>query len=346
MEKQIFQMISAFAGEQFWAQIIRADTLPVGAKALWQQNELVYGADGLRDFWQTARQTAGKQKKAGLIEVVWQGETVQIYQESISRVKKLIVCGGGHISLAVNAIGQMLGFAVTVIDDRPTFANPKRFPGAKTICKPFIEALREVAYGPDSFFVIVTRGHAYDRVCLAELLHKEYAYLGMIGSRLRVKKIKEQMLAAGFRQDLLAALHAPIGLEIGAETPEEIAVSIMAEIVREKSRLALCGGFPAALLKGLIEREEEAALLTIVERKGSAPRETGAKMVVLRGGDTVGTIGGGCVEADVKRSALYAMDTGQPFIKTADITGRDAAEEGMACGGIVTIFIDPLVNGD
>ncbi len=344
MKKQIFEMIASSAGNRVWAQVVAANHIPVGEKALWQNQNLVYATKEMQSFWQSQEKAILNTKKNGLLTLDYQGENVQVYQEKIGQSKKLIICGGGHISLAVHTIGQMLGFEVTVIDDRIAFANEMRFPHAHIICKPFVEALKEVPYGPDCFFVIVTRGHVYDQVCLKEIIEKEYAYLGMIGSRVRVRKVKEQFLADGVSQELLEQLHAPIGLKIGAETPEEIAVSIFAEIIAEKNKMPSFGGFEEELLQSLLQCTKPAALITIVERKGSAPREVGTKMLVYEDGRMIGTIGGGCVEADLRRNALYAIDTGEPLLHTADITGRDAAEEGMVCGGILTIFVDPLVR--
>ena len=112
-----------------------------------------------------------------------------------------------------------LEFEVIVIDDRPEFANAERFPMAsRVMCMPFLEALDELGH-PDDFYVILTRGHAYDNVCLEKILRRDYAYVGMIGSRVKVALSMKKMKEAGFPANVLAGVHTPVGLQIGAQTP-------------------------------------------------------------------------------------------------------------------------------
>lgn len=104
----------------------------------------------------------------------------------------MVVCGAGHISIPIIRIGKMLGFHVTVIDDRLSFANTARKEGADTvICKPFGEALEEINGSTGHYFIIVTRGHRYDQDCLSQIIGKKNAYIGMIGSKVRVKLVKD-----------------------------------------------------------------------------------------------------------------------------------------------------------
>ena len=160
----------------------------------------------------------------------------RIYRERIGRTPKMIICGAGHVSMPVIRMGKMLGFTVTVIEDRPKFADHARAAGAdQVLCEPFSDGLSKIRGDSDSWFIIVTRGHRYDTECLEAILRKPYAYVGMMGSRRRVAIVKDQLEEKGVERALLDAVHTPIGLKIGAETPEEIAVSVMAEIIQVKN---------------------------------------------------------------------------------------------------------------
>jgi xanthine dehydrogenase accessory factor len=146
---------------------------------------------------------------------------------------EVVVCGGGHVGRAVAAAAQLLDYRVTVIDDREDFASRVRFSDARVnlVSGDFAVALREMRITPASHVVIVTRGHRHDEICLREVIERPARYIGMIGSRRRTTTIRERLKHDGVAPELLRRVHAPIGLDIGAQTPEEIAVAIMAEIV-------------------------------------------------------------------------------------------------------------------
>jgi xanthine dehydrogenase accessory factor len=158
----------------------------------------------------------------------------QLYIESQSALPELLIVGAGHIARPLHRIGAMLGFRVTVADDRPEFADEKWFPEAERVrLLDFSDPFKELDVGPASYIVLVTRGHKYDYDCIHQLLKMDArpAYLGMIGSRRRVRATLEALVADGIDPQRLTDVHAPIGLDIGAETPEEIALAIAAEIV-------------------------------------------------------------------------------------------------------------------
>ena len=112
--------------------------------------------------------------------------------------KKLVICGAGHVSIPVIQIGRMIGCTVTVLEDRPKFAYNARRAGADTVlCEPFEEGLKKIPGDPDIYFIIVTRGHRYDQVCLEKIMKKEHAYIGMMGSRARTVKVKQALLEQG-----------------------------------------------------------------------------------------------------------------------------------------------------
>ena len=267
-----------------------------------------------------------------------------VFRERIGRQPKLIICGAGHVSVPIIKMGKMLGFAVTVLEDRPKFADNARAAGADmVICESFEKALEGIHGDSDSWFVIVTRGHRYDTICLENILHKTYAYVGMMGSRRRVAIVKDQLEESGISREVLDAVHTPIGLKIGAETPEEIAVSVMAEIIQVKNSREKGGGYSGEMLEALVSEEgRKKVAATIVSRKGSAPRSVGTKMLIFEDGTTVDTIGGGCVESEIMQKALLMMRAGEPRFQVCrvDMTADAAEDEGMVCGGVVEVMLE------
>lgn len=287
-------------------------------------------------------------------ESIWGND--RIFRERIGRTPKLIICGAGHVSMPIIRMGKMLGFVVTVIEDRPKFADNARAAGADQVfCLPFQEGLADIPGDSDSWFVIVTRGHRYDTECLEAILQKRYAYVGMMGSRRRVAIVKNQLEERGVSREVLDAVHTPIGLKIGAETPEEIAVSVMAEIIQVKNDQSgdgggAAGGYSDEILSCILGTESDGentgaqkkVLATIISRKGSAPRSVSTKMLILEDGTTVDTIGGGCVESEIIQKALIMIRTDKPDFQicTVDMTADQAEDEGMVCGGVVEVMLE------
>lgn len=152
--------------------------------------------------------------------------------EALLPFERMVVCGAGHISIPISDMASRLDFEVTVIDDRADFANKARFPWAdQVLAQPFDKALEGLSIDESTYLVLVSRGHTYDSLCLQTILRGPWKYIGMIGSRTRVKKLLDNLEAEGFDRALLDRIHTPIGLDIGAETPHEIAISILAEII-------------------------------------------------------------------------------------------------------------------
>ena len=279
--------------------------------------------------------------KSGLTEI----DDVKLYIESPGSENKLVICGAGHISMAMVDMGRMLGFEVTVADDRLQFVNNAIARGAdKVLFNDFEKALAEVPGDEDTYFVIATRGHRYDRECLNAIVNKRHAYIGLLGSKRRVAIIKKELADEGISSEIIESLHMPIGLKIGAETPEEIAVAVMAEIIEVKSKRS-AGCFDKDVMAELLrEDREELVLSTIVSKKGSAPREVGTKMIVKKDGSITGTIGGGCIEGGViakSRRMLTGNEKG-PVLMDVDVTTEAAEDEGMVCGGRVTIMLEKI----
>lgn len=151
-------------------------------------------------------------------------------------MERLILCGGGHVSLELAHIAARLEFELIVIDDRAEFANEERFPMAsQVLCLPFLEALDQLGSREDDYYAILTRGHAFDKECLEHVLRGKYAYVGMIGSKTKVAAVRKALEEEGFSRETLDGVCAPIGLKIGGQTPAEIAVSIAGEMIYERA---------------------------------------------------------------------------------------------------------------
>lgn len=270
----------------------------------------------------------------------------EVFCDVLGNEKQIVICGGGHVSIPVITLGVMMGCEVTVLEDRPLFADDARRAGAtKVICAPFEEGLEQVKGNADTYFVIVTRGHRYDQICLEKIARKEHAYIGMIGSRRRTTLVKQILAEKGIDKNVLDSVYTPIGLDIGAETPVEIAVAIMAEIIEVKNKKKRTCGYTKEIMQAVLNPEsgsESKVMATIVKRKGSAPQGVGIKMLVLRSGTCIGTIGGGCMEANIMQKALLMASGNGPeaVICKVDMTGADAEEEGMVCGGVVSVLLE------
>ena len=160
-------------------------------------------------------------------------EAYQVMLEVHERPATLLIVGAGHVGKALATIGNMCGFSVEIVDDRPEFANADRFPEADRItCGRFDEVLDGYPIDANTYVVCVTRGHKHDEKSLRLVAATPAAYVGMIGSKRRVGAVLQHLVAEGVDPAVVERVHTPIGLDIGAETPEEIAVSIMAEIIR------------------------------------------------------------------------------------------------------------------
>ncbi len=155
-----------------------------------------------------------------------------LFFEVLTLPPRLIIVGAGHIARPLARIAKLLEFEVAVLDDRLAYANRERFPDAdQIVVGPYRKTLSTLAVHADTYIVLVTRGHVHDQACLEEVLESPAAYIGMIGSKRRVRTVVQHTLDSGHDPEKLRRVYAPIGLEIHAETPGEIAVAIMAEIV-------------------------------------------------------------------------------------------------------------------
>lgn len=307
---------------------------------------------GAETVWQSGSSKVLEEAKEKISGVSGNSMLLQngqrIFCEVIGNPGTLVICGGGHVSLPVIRLGKMTGFYVKVLEDRQEFARAAKEAGAdEVICQSFESAMAEIPGDRDTYFVIVTRGHRYDSICLKEAVHKTNAYVGMMGSKRRVGIVKEQLIHSGMEKTLLDQVHTPIGLSIGAETPEEIAVSIMAEIIQVKHTEKRTVSYEEKLLDKLTsatDRMKNKILATIISRRGSAPRETGTKMLVMEDETVIGTVGGGYAENCMIQEALAMLkDRGQPA-KTVivEMLSQEAEEAGMVCGGTIEVLLEKI----
>ena len=312
-----------------------------GSRYFWTDGELL-GYTGTGEVNEELKTQITETPQSGIYEIGGQ----KFFIEHLKRQAHLVICGGGHVSQQVIKLAGKVGFHVTVLEDRPYFADRAREAGADLVlCDAFEKSLQGIAGTPDTYFLVVTRGHRFDRACLEQILKKPYAYVGMMASRGRSALLKKQMAGDGFDRKALDEMYTPVGLSIHAETPEEIAVSIVAELIQIKNQTKKTAGYDSLLMEyltGVKEPGQPKVLATIIARRGSAPRSIGTKMLVLGDGRIIGTIGGGCMESEVQHQCLRLLreENEKSRIVCADMTVSQAEDEGMVCGGTIDVFLE------
>ncbi len=159
----------------------------------------------------------------------------EIYGEAVQAEPELFLFGGGHVSQAVARVAALAGFRPVVVEDRLEFAGPERFPeGTRFRVGPWEETVSSLAFHSNAYLAIMTRAHAFDTWILGQLIDRPWKYLAMIGSRKKVTEAFRQMLNRGVSRERIRQVHAPMGLDIGAQTPGEIAVSVVGEMIAVK----------------------------------------------------------------------------------------------------------------
>jgi xanthine dehydrogenase accessory factor len=212
----------------------RARVSTASRMALWEDGTVDGDLGDLHaDALQLAqRLVAAPRPKAALVTLAG---GAQVFADVFAEPPEVIIVGGGHVGRAVATVAHTLGYRITVIDDRTDFANRDRFPEAhEVIAGDIEESINRHATNRNCAIVIVTRGHKYDYQALSASARSKAGYVGLMGSRRKVTLIYRQLLRDGVPEARLRDIHAPIGLDIGAVSPEEIAVSIMAEITMDR----------------------------------------------------------------------------------------------------------------
>jgi len=332
-----------------------------GAKALFADGKTAAwtGGGDVRAFFEAAGEEIYKKvyksyetgSLHGSGDLLCGGRT--LFYERLNRVPRLVICGAGHVGLALCRMASLTGLETIVIEDRPEYADLAREAGAaQVICAPFEEALTGLESDEGTCYVLVTRGHQHGMESLRVILGKPRLYAGMMSSRARAAGARETLLREGFSEEDVQAVHMPVGLAIGAATPQEIAVSILAQVISViraggtgdgyspeildalRSLRTFAGAYgpdssgsdaPAGRNSGsdgfesLISGRGEpgsgrprAVLATIVKKEGEAPRNPGTRMLVLPDGSRRGTIGGGYAEEVIRRAALQMLQETGP----------------------------------
>ncbi len=250
--------------------VVEGDAVPPGVRLLRFEDGEVRGGSGdpgLDAALEARGEAALRGAGAGTTVLTIDAMRCCVYAEAHRPSERLFVVGAGHVGAALARLGAMVGFEVTVLDDRADFAVADRLPGAAVVLRTdFADPFRDAIPDARSCVVLVTRAHRYDFDCLRRLLDLETPprYIGMIGSRRRVRAAFQALLDSAMPRELLARISAPVGLDLGAETPEEIALSIVAELVQlrrggDGTRLAVKNSILDRLLPERPEVEESDA---------------------------------------------------------------------------------------
>lgn len=255
--------------------------------------------------------------------------------EKITARPHLVMFGSGHVGKALYDLAALQGLDVTVLDPREGLLTEERFPQAERICGRYEDLLsREFPTFISPYYCIFTHGHTYDSDCLHYALTHPHSYIGMIGSRAKIALCFDNMRAKGITGDMLATVHSPIGLPINAVTPQEIAISIMAQIIsvfREDKDAVLVD---APLLARA--SEESGMMVRVVLKSGSAPQRVGSMMFVTQD-RLYGTVGGGAIENHAIETARSMLREGKSFlVEHHELQGPQPL--GMTCGGGTTLL--------
>jgi xanthine dehydrogenase accessory factor len=208
--------IGSFGGAAFEATVVEDALNAIKEFPRRPVQALYYGSEGAQIHRLEAREA----------------DAYEVMLEIVEAPVTLLICGGGHIGLSLATIGEHVGFSVAVMDDREMYANRERFPMADRVMSgDFTEMLQNFPIGANTYVVMVSRGHKQDETCLRAVVNRGAAYVGMIGSKRRVSTVLRHLAEEGIPVEALERVYTPIGFDIGAETPEEIAVSIIAELI-------------------------------------------------------------------------------------------------------------------
>ncbi len=232
----IFQRVAELLAEgQTFCLATIVDTqdpaVPLAAKAIVFQDgsaEAEIENSELRNSLIVAAKESFEEGKCRTIEIA---PGVRVFLEVLSGQPRLLICGAGHIALSLARFAREVGFQITVLDDRPEYAHASRFPGCQVIADDFTSGLSKVRVDSSTYVVVITRGHKHDTECLLQILPHETAYVGLIGSRRRIRFVLQLLAREGIPESQLQDVFSPIGLPIGAESPQEIALAIAAELV-------------------------------------------------------------------------------------------------------------------
>ncbi len=204
----------------------------LGAKLLLRADSTVSGSLGVAELDEPALEAAHRIAQIGNNESISTEDGTEIFVEGFTTPPTLVMVGGGHVGKATADLATNLGYRVYLVDDRPEFCNEERFPYAEqTVVTPYDQWSDHLTINVNSYVVVATRGHRYDDMALESAMKTRARYIGLLGSRRKTLMIYRRLMEQGITKDRIKEVYAPVGLNIGALTPEEIAVSIMSEII-------------------------------------------------------------------------------------------------------------------
>jgi xanthine dehydrogenase accessory factor len=188
-----------------------------------------FGGEGLDE---RARDAGLDQIRHGTPRLVAIDERQDLLVEPVTSRPRIVIAGGGHVSKAIARQARLLGFDVTVLEDRPEFADPDRFDGATVLGGDLAANIAALDYGPQTYLIVATRGHKLDGDCVVAAVKTNARYIGLLGSRRKTVLIEQMLREIDVEPARVSAIHAPVGLDLGGRTPEEIALSVLAEITQ------------------------------------------------------------------------------------------------------------------
>lgn len=304
-----------------------------GSRVVFQDKNCI-GTEEERKLWKPFEASIVRTEETTVVKI---GE-IEIFIEVYLKNPRLVILGAGHVSVPVAKIGKLLGFHVTVMDDREEFLNRDRFPDADILINASFEEMTEkIPPYENTYYVVVTRGHQGDTICARQILKRPYVYFGMIGSRNKVRTAKQLLMKEGFSQEQLDSVHAPIGLPIGGQLPEEIAVSIAAQIVQVKNKNYTA--FTDEKIAEAVRTGKKGIMATIIKKSGSSPRGIGSKMLICSPRECYGSVGGGSVEYEAMKEAENVDGTSRRYY---NLSINDDKNLGMICGGNVEILFEKV----
>jgi len=231
-------LVEAAAGGSPVAFVTRLDrqgrTLTFGGRVFVRASGDMAGSLGDESLHGRAAEAAVEQMRHGIARLVPINESSELLVEPVASRPRLVIAGGGHVAYAIARQALLLEFDVTVLEDRPEFADPDRFPGATVIAGDVPANVGAFEYGWNTFLVVATRGHKLDADCVLAAAGTGVRYIGLLGSRRKTILMADMLREADVDASRLAAIHAPVGLDLGGRTPAEIALSVMAEITQER----------------------------------------------------------------------------------------------------------------
>ena len=268
----------------------------------------------------------------------------EVYCEVLEDLPELVVCGAGHVGAACIRAASNLDMHITCIEDREDFAQVARDAGAhEVICSGYADALDKIEGGDNYYFLTMSRAHAFDEMCLEKILRIPFAYVGMLGSSGKINKIKSDLIQKGISEEQFAKVHTPVGLNISANTPEEIAIAVMAEIISVKNTgKVISSAFDHEQLDAAAMDPGDLILATVIKKVMASPRDPGTKMLVTSNGKKWGTIGGGAAEHQALKIAREHLDDPGFITEIIRVGDEQNSTDGMACGGVIDVLFEKL----